>query len=379
MTAATSTARARYRGHMTAYAWSRLARAASRRLVTCVRGCRGSVEVWCGWDVDGFVASLTGRATTRLSAYEHDVRQFVAWAERGGCPQPDAARPPHAAPLPRVPRHPRLRPPHRSPARPRRCGRTSGTSTATGSSPTDPGRSPARAEGRGAPAPGAPPAPRPSPCSTPPAAGRARTDDDAAGAATAWRDLAVLEVLYGAGLRVSECCGLTLADVDLDRGLRHRARQGLQGPARARSASRRRRARARTSRDGRPELVDRARLRPTPCSSTAGAGALTHARRPPDRRRHPLPDGRHLAPARAPARVRYAPARRRRRPAGRAGAARPRRSRDHADLHPRDPRPPAGRLRSDPSPCLTSTTDDAVAALWRDYKARRHAPTRASG
>ena len=29
------------------------------------------------------------------------------------------------------------------------------------------------------------------------------------------RDLAVLELLYGAGLRVSECCGLREADVDL--------------------------------------------------------------------------------------------------------------------------------------------------------------------
>src|SRR5262249_55304548 len=33
------------------------------------------------------------------------------------------------------------------------------------------------------------------------------------------RDLAVLEVLYGAGLRVSECCGLRIDDCDLDRGL----------------------------------------------------------------------------------------------------------------------------------------------------------------
>ena len=33
------------------------------------------------------------------------------------------------------------------------------------------------------------------------------------------RDLAVLEVLYGAGLRVAECCGLRIADCDLDRGL----------------------------------------------------------------------------------------------------------------------------------------------------------------
>jgi integrase/recombinase XerC len=34
---------------------------------------------------------------------------------------------------------------------------------------------------------------------------------------TAWRDLAVLELLYGSGLRVSECCGLDVGDVDLRR------------------------------------------------------------------------------------------------------------------------------------------------------------------
>jgi integrase/recombinase XerC len=43
--------------------------------------------------------------------------------------------------------------------------------------------------------------------------------DDPAAVAVVLRDLAVLEVLYGAGLRVSECCGLRLVDCDLDRGL----------------------------------------------------------------------------------------------------------------------------------------------------------------
>jgi site-specific recombinase XerD len=38
-------------------------------------------------------------------------------------------------------------------------------------------------------------------------------------AAVVLRDLAVLEVLYGAGLRVAECCGLRIADCDLERGL----------------------------------------------------------------------------------------------------------------------------------------------------------------
>jgi site-specific recombinase XerD len=43
--------------------------------------------------------------------------------------------------------------------------------------------------------------------------------DDPVAAAVVLRDLAVLEVLYGAGLRVAECCGLRIADCDLERGL----------------------------------------------------------------------------------------------------------------------------------------------------------------
>jgi integrase/recombinase XerC len=47
----------------------------------------------------------------------------------------------------------------------------------------------------------------------------AEEGDDPAAVAVVLRDLAVLEVLYGAGLRVSECCGLRIDDCDLDRGL----------------------------------------------------------------------------------------------------------------------------------------------------------------
>ncbi|HEV7688803.1 MAG TPA: site-specific integrase, partial [Acidimicrobiia bacterium] len=36
------------------------------------------------WDVDAFVASLTGSSPHTRQAYESDLRQFVTWAERGG-------------------------------------------------------------------------------------------------------------------------------------------------------------------------------------------------------------------------------------------------------------------------------------------------------
>src|ERR1044072_7209591 len=40
------------------------------------------------WDLAGFTASLTGLSVHTRRAYEHDVAEFVAWAERGGCPEP---------------------------------------------------------------------------------------------------------------------------------------------------------------------------------------------------------------------------------------------------------------------------------------------------
>src|SRR5262245_16935758 len=42
------------------------------------------------WDVAGFVASLAGSSEHTRRAYEGDAEQFVAWAERGGCPDPAA-------------------------------------------------------------------------------------------------------------------------------------------------------------------------------------------------------------------------------------------------------------------------------------------------
>ena len=166
------------------------------------------------------------------------------------------------------------------------------------------------------------------------------------------RDLAVLEVLYGAGLRVSECCGLRVADCDLDRGLVTVLGKGskvrrvpLGDPAVD--------ALAAWLERGRPDARD-ARLAGRPRVPQPARPCTDAPRRPPGPRAAPAPRRAHPPPARAPARLRHAPARRRSRPPSGPGAPRPRRSGDHPDLHSCHPRPAASRLRSDAPPCLTT-------------------------
>jgi integrase/recombinase XerC len=169
------------------------------------------------WAVDEFVASLAGSSTHTREAYEGDVRQFVAWAERGGCPAPD--RLDHAT-LRRYLAYLTARGFAR-----RSISRKAASLRAYlrylhrhGVIETDPGRALRAPKGEAR----LPRVPRQAE-----AIGLLEDDadpgdvddDEPKAAAVVWRDLAVLEVLYGAGVRVSECCGLTLDDLHLDRSL----------------------------------------------------------------------------------------------------------------------------------------------------------------
>ena len=172
------------------------------------------------WDVDGFASSLGGTSEHTRRAYTHDVAEFVAWAERGGCPEPDAAD-------------------HRALRRYLAYLDTRGFARRTiarkaaavrsylrylhrhGVITGDPGRSLRTPKGDAR----LPRVPRADEAAALLDAAAARVadlpgeGDDRVAGALARRDLAVLELLYGAGLRVSECCGLLLADCDLANGL----------------------------------------------------------------------------------------------------------------------------------------------------------------
>jgi integrase/recombinase XerC len=172
------------------------------------------------WGVDDFLASLGAHSPHTLRAYEHDVREFVAWAERGGCREPrDADRRTLRRYLAYLSTRGFAR---RSIAR--KVAAVRGYLRhlhRTGELPADPGRALRTPKGEAR----LPRVPASAETMALLDAAAARADqlpgagDDPAAAALARRDLALLEVLYGGGLRVSECCGLRQSDCDLDRGL----------------------------------------------------------------------------------------------------------------------------------------------------------------
>jgi integrase/recombinase XerC len=242
------------------------------------------------WAVDEFVASLAGASGHTVEAYERDVRQFVAWAERGACPSPD--RVDHAT-LRRYLAYLTTRQFAR-----RSIARKAASLRAylrylhrRGVIATDPGRSLRTPKGEAR----LPRVPRQAEAGALlDTASAAELEDDDEGAAVAWRDLAVLEVLYGAGLRVSECCGLTLESLNISRGFvtvlgkgAKQRRVPLGEPARA--------ALRGYLAHGRPELVTERTPADAVFLNARGRRLTTRdARRIVAR--HPLPDGQALHP-----------------------------------------------------------------------------------
>jgi integrase/recombinase XerC len=172
------------------------------------------------WGVDRYLASLGRYSGGTRRAYEHDVREFVAWAERGGCSEPAAID--HRA-LRRYLAYLTTR------GFSRRSIARKGAAVRgfvrhlhrNGVIATDPGRALRTPKGDAR----LPRVPRSrdavallDTAAAEVAALPGEGDDRVAGA-LARRDLAVLEVLYGAGLRVSECTGLRIDGCDLELGL----------------------------------------------------------------------------------------------------------------------------------------------------------------
>jgi integrase/recombinase XerC len=237
-------------------------------------------------DAGGFEASLTARSDHTRRAYGHDAREFVAWCERGGCP--DAADLDHRV-VRRYLGYLQTRGFARSSIARKaasvraytrylhRTGVLSRDVAAALESPKGRQRLPRL------------PKERETIAMLDAAAAQTRSDDP-----RALRDHALLELLYGAGLRVSECCALEVGDVDrknstvtvLGKGAKVR-RLPLGEPARV--------AVERYLTAARPALVAGAAA--TNALLINGRGRrLTprDARRVLDR--HPLPDGRRLHP-----------------------------------------------------------------------------------
>jgi len=234
-------------------------------------------------DPGGFAASLTGVSEHTRRAYVHDVDEFVSWCDRGGCP--------HAADLDR-----RSLRRYFSFLQTREFGKATisrkaasvhayvrflrhkGVVTRDVAARLHTSRVPKKL----------PRVPRREDAiALLERVGRSDSDDP-----RAVRDRAILELLYGAGLRVSECCGLDVGSVDLRRntvtvlGKGSKVRRlPLGRPACHAVATYLAEARASLIREATPALFVNAR---------------GHRMTPRDARRvlarHPLDDGRTLHP-----------------------------------------------------------------------------------
>ncbi|MCU1499683.1 MAG: site-specific recombinase XerD [Acidimicrobiales bacterium] len=176
------------------------------------------------WDVDGFLGTLTAAAPATLAAYGSDLADFTAWAERAGIAGPESVdrrslrrylvdladgatsgRPLAARTIAR--RTSALRRYFRWATR---TGRLAADPSLTLRAPRGTGRLPRilhddqlhRLLDD-------PPETAPVPTGS---------GNEARDRARRLRDDAVVEILYGSGLRVAELCGLRIADLDLSRG-----------------------------------------------------------------------------------------------------------------------------------------------------------------
>ncbi len=255
------------------------------------------------WAPDEFVASLVSVSPHTRSAYAHDVREFVTWAERGGCPSP--------AELDR-----RALRRYLAYLDTRGFARSSIARKAAavraylrwlrrhGVIEVDPGR------GLRAPK-GANRLPRVIRAdeaadlldvvtaeAEETSLGTADHEPDPIATAVILRDLAVLEVLYGAGLRVAECCGLRRDDVEIG----HKG-DGALVTVVGKGSKIRRVPVGEPAADALAAWLDRGR--PVLANVTSPGDVVFLNRRgnpltPRDARRilerHPLPDGRALHP-----------------------------------------------------------------------------------
>ncbi|MBN2622506.1 MAG: tyrosine recombinase [Acidimicrobiales bacterium] len=175
-----------------------------------------------GWHLDDFTRSLTAVAPSTVEAYRRDLRAFITWAGRLGLDGPETV---DRQTLRRYLAYMATRGQARRTIARRasalrryfrwlqRTGRTDRDPTAGLSAPKGEARLPrvlrpdeVRAllgEPGGAPAPSAGAGPD--------------GGDGAAGTAVDLRDMALLELLYGSGLRIAEATAVDVDDVDLDR------------------------------------------------------------------------------------------------------------------------------------------------------------------
>ena len=171
--------------------------------------CEALASLFVSHDPAGFEASLTALSAHTRRAYAHDAEEFVAWCERGGCPDVERldprtvrrylaylqtrgfARSSIARKAASVRAYVRYL---------RRRGVLTTELAAGIRAPKGPRRLPRMPKAAEA------------------TALLDRVSDVPVPDVRALRDLAVLELLYGAGLRVSECCGLDTGDVDAKHG-----------------------------------------------------------------------------------------------------------------------------------------------------------------